>query len=130
MLCHVAGTQSGTATVDWKVMIHKIHAAQVLPSVVAGGTYTIGSADFSTGLLPIMPGGPKDCVACHATDAWKAPIDNPNVNVWMVACTSCHDDSATAVHVQLNTAGVGLEGCAVCHGEGRLVAVEEAHANP
>lgn len=131
VMCHVAGAEikaTGSVpagSIDWKVMIHKIHAAGILTD----GKWEIGDAVFE-GVLPVMPDGAKHCVACHATDAWKTPVANENVNVWKVACTSCHDSDAAVVHVQLNTLGVGQEGCAVCHGDGKLVSVEEAHATP
>ena len=120
-------------------MIHKIHDARDLDVVMNDGIYdivgfasgqplTIGNVnDFSTGTLPSMPGGAKDCQACHATDAWKSPVERSDVNIWKVACTSCHDSSATSVHVQLNTLGLGQEGCAVCHGEGAAFSVEREH---
>ena len=154
VLCHTAGAEdrpnvvagqtppATDETIDMKVMIHKLHYGADLPSVLAGGKYEIvgfasgapsdtGSVvDFSHDVFPSMPGGVKDCTVCHATDAWKAPLERSTVNIWKVACTSCHDTTATAVHVQLNTAGVGEEGCAVCHGEGRLISVESVHATP
>jgi OmcA/MtrC family decaheme c-type cytochrome len=151
VLCHVAGAEDRPNTlpeqtqdptpdsIDWKVMIHKIHNAEELDVVKNGGQYDIvGFAagqppdtgnvnDFSTGVLPSMPGGAKNCEACHATDAWKAPIERNDVNIWKVACTSCHDSSAVAAHVELNTLAVGREACATCHGDGAFFSVEEVH---
>jgi hypothetical protein len=154
VLCHVAGAEDrantlpgqtqdpAPDTINLKVMIHKIHNAQNLDVVKNGGKYDIvGFAagqpsdtgnvnDFSTGVFPAMPGGAKNCEACHATDAWKAPLERDDTNIWKVACTSCHDSSAVAVHVQLNTLAVGQEGCATCHGAGAAFAVEDVHAGP
>ena len=152
--CHVAGaedranvvagqTQAPEAdTIDWKVMIHKIHNARELNVVKEGGKLDIvgfsfgqpantGSVnDFSTGILPTMPGEARHCTACHATDAWKTPVERTDVNIWKVACLSCHDSTAAATHVQLNTVGLGQEGCAVCHGDGKEFNVEKEHAVP
>jgi hypothetical protein len=144
VLCHVAGAEAGGPvpgespepdTIDFKVMIHKLHGASILSVVANGGKYDIPGhggtiVDFSHNVFPVMPNGVEDCAKCHATDAWKAPIERFDVNVWKVACTSCHDSAATAVHVELNTVGVGEEGCAVCHGEGKAFSVETMHAAP
>ncbi|MGD8450801.1 MAG: hypothetical protein PVJ57_03185 [Phycisphaerae bacterium] len=147
VVCHTAGAEdlptpgSGTQdpaadTIDFKVMIHKIHAARDLYVVQEGGAYDmVGHGnrlqDFSTGWLPSMPGGPAYCAACHATDAWNTPEERDDVGIWMVACTSCHDSPAAAVHVQLNTlAGTFSESCAVCHGSGAAFSVETSHASP
>jgi hypothetical protein len=151
-MCHTAGAEDrpnvvagetqdpAPDTIDFKVMIHKIHSARELSVVQDGGKYDIvGFApapapsdtgevtDFSHAYTPVMPNGPADCVACHATDAWKVPLMRDDVNVWKVACTSCHDSTAAAVHVELNTLGVGEEGCAVCHGDGKAFSVETSH---
>lgn len=138
VMCHVAGAQDepedgddpAPDTVDFKVMIHKIHAARELTVVQDGGKYDIAGNNYSTALTPVMPNGPANCVACHATDAWKTPVERNDVSIWKVACTSCHDSTATAVHVELNTLGVGQEGCAVCHGDGKTFSVERSHAVP
>ncbi|MCU1227183.1 MAG: hypothetical protein JWO97_67 [Acidobacteria bacterium] len=99
VLCHSPQTtdaQSGN-TVDFKVMIHKIHSGKTLPSVVAGTPYRIygfGGAiiDFST------VGYPQDirnCANCHeGTDATRKPSKGFS---WYTApapaaCGSCHDD--------------------------------------
>lgn len=153
VLCHVGGAEdkatpaagqtqdSAADTIDFKVMIHKIHSARELGVVLNGGKYDLvgfgnNVSDFSTAFTPVMPNGPANCAACHATDAWKTPVERADVNIWKVACTSCHDSQATAVHVALNTlnnptAGEpGLESCAVCHGAGQAFAVELMHATP
>ncbi|MBP7745439.1 MAG: OmcA/MtrC family decaheme c-type cytochrome [Phycisphaerae bacterium] len=147
VMCHTAGaedrpnvaegqTQAPEAdSIDFKIMIHKIHAARALSVVQDGGVYDLvgfgnNVADFSTAFTPVMPNGPANCVACHATDAWKTPVERNDVSIWKVACTSCHDSTATAVHVELNTLGVGQEGCAVCHGDGKTFSVERSHAVP
>ena len=152
--CHVAGaedranvvagqTQAPEAdTIDWKVMIHKIHNARELNVVKDGGKldivgYSFGQPantgsvnDFSTGILPTMPGEAKHCAACHATDAWKTPVERTDVNIWKVACLSCHDSTAAATHAALNTLAVGQEACATCHGDGAEFSVEKEHAVP
>ena len=158
VMCHVAGAEdrpnvvSGTQdpapdTIDFKVLIHKLHNARELSVVTNGGKYDIvgyaaGAAsntgnliDFSTAFTPVMPDGNKNCAKCHATDAWKTPVERSDVNIWKVACTSCHDSAATAAHVTLNTLpGVGgapgIESCTTCHGDGAAFAVDLVHATP
>lgn len=139
VMCHTSGAEDKPNvpvdetqapepdTIAFRVMIHKIHYASDLAVVKTGGKYDINGVDFSKGVFPSMPGGARNCEACHATDAWKAPIERNDVNIWKVACTSCHDAAGVAVHVQLNTLGVGQEACATCHGEGSTFSVERMH---
>ncbi len=152
--CHTAGAEDrpnpvagqtqdpAPDLIDWKVMIHKIHAARELSVVQSGGVYDlIGFAagqpadtgnvnDFSTGYLPTMPSGPAACTACHATESWTQPPERQNASIWMVVCTSCHDSASTALHVELNSAGVGQESCSTCHGPGAAFSVEQVHKLP
>src|SRR5215831_7359395 len=79
-------------TVDFKVMIHKIHYGENLPSVKAGTPYVIiGNSqsvhDFSNVALPQDI---RNCTVCHAAPAAGAPVwyTNPSRS----ACASCHDD--------------------------------------
>jgi OmcA/MtrC family decaheme c-type cytochrome len=79
-------------TTDMKVMIHKIHMGENLPSVQAGHPYQIignqGSvADFSDVALPQDI---RNCTTCH-------PDSSPEGYIWYsrpnrAACGSCHDD--------------------------------------
>jgi OmcA/MtrC family decaheme c-type cytochrome len=85
-------------TVNFKVMIHKIHMGSSLPSVEAGHPYIIigyrqGVNDFSD---VVFPQDIRHCTTCHKSpdpdgvtvsqaDIWKT---EPN----RAACGSCHDD--------------------------------------
>jgi OmcA/MtrC family decaheme c-type cytochrome len=152
-VCHVAGMEDRPTalagqtqapepdSMDWNVLIHQVHAAQILSVVQDGGVYDIvgfqfgvfnegNVEDFSNGIHPAMPLGPADCGSCHATDAWNTPLERNDINIWKVACTSCHDSVGTMVHVELNTLGVGQEACDVCHAEGAAFSVVDAHAAP
>lgn len=156
VLCHASGAEDNRRnaastfeapepdTIDFRVMIHKIHAARELSVVREGGRYDLagfgGSGavpqDFSTGYLPAMPGGPAHCTACHANDAWRAPRERADVRIWAKACGACHDSAAAAAHFGVNTAGTvttgdpattTVEACAVCHGPGQEYSVERVH---
>lgn len=131
ILCHTAGAEGGDdpvlRTVDFKVMIHKIHAARTLDEIQNGTP-----SDFETAELPSMTRGAAECTACHATDVWKAPLEHGDVRIWKVACTSCHDSPATGAHVDLMTLNYGspsgwVESCATCHSADADFSVAKSH---
>ncbi|MBI1954884.1 MAG: OmcA/MtrC family decaheme c-type cytochrome [Acidobacteria bacterium] len=117
ILCHQPQTTDPDTgnTVDFKVMIHKIHRGRDLPSVQAGKPYQIYG--FNQSLFDASEiGWPQDvrhCTTCHQqgtqSDNWK---NKPN----RVACGSCHDDVnfATGEH---HPGGVQLDDskCTICH---------------
>jgi OmcA/MtrC family decaheme c-type cytochrome len=94
VLCHNPQTVDAETgnTVDFKVMIHKIHMGSSLPSVQAGHPYQIighnnAVVDFSNVEFPQPI---NNCAACHRSDAAQE-------NVWYTypsraACGACHDD--------------------------------------
>ncbi len=122
ILCHTPQTSEPNSgnTVDFKVMIHKIHMGSQLPSVKAGKPYQIGGGanpdDWST---VVFPSDPRRCESCHdpksgaaQANAWLA---NPNRD----ACGACHDDVNFSTG-QNHIAGVNLpqvsdNQCASCH---------------
>ncbi|HEX7433931.1 MAG TPA: OmcA/MtrC family decaheme c-type cytochrome [Anaerolineaceae bacterium] len=90
--CHTdqsTDPESGN-TIDFKVLIHKLHDGSALPSVVAGTPYYFagakGATDFST---VTWPQDPRNCTTCHTggaqSDAYKTSLST-------AACTSCHDN--------------------------------------
>lgn len=137
VLCHTPQSvdpQSGN-TVDFKNMIHKIHAGKELPSVQAGTPYQIigfgGSVhDFST---VAFPQNIANCTSCHAGlqgDRWKTRMS-------IASCTSCHDSTifvGTPTTGQVAHAGgvdptlVNDNTCVTCHSVTSGVApVDDAH---
>jgi len=94
VLCHTPQTVNPDTgnTMDFPVMIHKIHAGASLPSVQAGGKYAIihrGQAnDFST---VVYPADTRRCRTCHDPNSGATQADGwlkPN----RAACGACHDD--------------------------------------
>ena len=121
VLCHTPQTidpDTGN-TVDLKVMAHKIHMGENLPSVEAGTPYQIigfnqSVNDYSDVAFPPI-GGPQNCQACHGQDsaaqkdAW---LQSPS----RAACGACHDNvnfDTGENHVDLPQPNDNL--CANCH---------------
>ena len=157
LLCHgSAGTEDrpryvaagapatpGT-TVEFRTMLHKIHQGSALTNAstyaVVGfgaGAYpsNFGLLDFADVEFPAMPGGTKDCAACHGSStAWQTPADRSHPTAataparsWSVACGTCHDSSAALAHLDIMTSSLGNESCATCHGADRDLATTLVH---
>jgi OmcA/MtrC family decaheme c-type cytochrome len=114
--CHTPQTSdvNGT-TVDFKVMIHEIHMGSSLPSVIAGGTYSIigymGSINnFST---VIFPSDIRDCTKCHTPTATQATA---YLMPERAACGSCHDNVNFATGAN-HPGGIQTDDtkCGLCH---------------
>jgi OmcA/MtrC family decaheme c-type cytochrome len=137
VLCHSPQTTDPDTgnTVDFAVMVHKIHRGENLPSVKAGTPYQIigymqSVNDYSTVAYPQPL---QNCNSCHKgtqADNWK---NRPS----MIACSSCHDqvsfvDPPPAGKI-LHTGGVQLDNskCSVCHPPaGGLEGIETKHLTP
>ncbi len=125
-------------SIDFEVMIHKIHAGSSLPSVQAGHPYQIigfnqSVNDFSD---VVFPADIRNCQMCHETGAppqgGTAPPGSmtslatspnpPAQGSWwvthpnMAACGSCHDDVNFATGAN-HPGGPQLDNslCANCH---------------
>jgi len=135
VLCHNPGTtdaQSGN-TLDFKVMIHKLHRGATLPTVVAAGStapaqgvgYTIWGFQNSLSNYNtlVFPQDTRNCTTCHKT---AADADNYETVANRASCGSCHDDvdfATGAGHVQFsqNPGGINQPDdtkCLTCHGQG------------
>jgi len=140
--CHNPGSwvagPPGTS-VDFKVMIHKIHynnAGAALPSVLAGTPYKIGSKDFSA---VVFTQDVRNCTRCH-DGALSAQGDNWKNRPSMEACGSCHDnvyfgagpDPARPYQTIAHPGGVMTDNstCSLCHGPGRVSDVTVKHNLP
>ena len=142
------------ATIDFKHMIHGIHASGEIgkPYEVCGFRSSVHSFDF------VYPGRLNNCEGCHLADTYF-PVDStqvfgttfdandpatltddrvvsPNASV----CSACHVEPLDIQHMQLNggdfdatKAADGtmvsskIESCVICHGPGRTADVKEVH---
>ena len=119
-LCHTPQTLDPDTgnTVDFKVMIHKIHMGAQLPSVEAGTPYKIignqGSChDYST---VAYPSDPRRCESCHEQNSEATQATRYLTAPTRTSCGSCHDDVNFATGQ--NHAGgpqVSDNQCATCH---------------
>ena len=141
--CHNPGTTDANSgnTVDFKVMIHKIHRGEDLPSVAAGGDYAIwgyrdSKNDFSD---VVFPQDIRNCTKCHdGSDPDTPDGDNWETQLSMQACGSCHDDidfskdgsPAGANDPAGHPGGIvtSNSACVTCHADNRIAgSVAEAH---
>ncbi len=136
--CHNAGSvdPNSTNTVDFKVMIHKIHRGANLPSVQAGEPYVIyGFRDSINDFSDVrFPQDIRNCVNCHAGSATGAGLDyltltsqgdNWSVYATQAACGSCHDDVDFSTHAGGQTDD---SNCASCHALGGIAgSIQSSH---
>ncbi|MGE5530748.1 MAG: OmcA/MtrC family decaheme c-type cytochrome [Bacteroidota bacterium] len=119
-------------SLDFKVMVHRLHRGSELPSVGSGKPYQIVGyrqtlADYSKGT---WPQDVRNCTTCHAGGAQSGNYTSaPNA----AACTSCHDDVNLSTG-EKHPGGPQADGaCSACHpasGPEFGPSVEGAHAIP
>jgi OmcA/MtrC family decaheme c-type cytochrome len=133
--CHSpqTGDPETNRTVDFKVMIHKLHSGATLPSVRRGEPYFIvgfrqAVVDFSEVEFPWHEHGVTHCTVCHSggEDAanWK---NRPS----LTACTSCHDNVKFASAAGLDPCPIGTQAATNtkdCLHAGGPIAVANANA--
>ncbi len=124
--CHNPGSTDGQSgnTVDFKVMIHKIHMGENLPSVQSGTDYCIvgyGNSQNCYGDVA-FPQDIRNCSNCHdASDPETPDAANWYSHPTKEACGSCHDNVnfATGKNHAESTTGVGIVAdnsmCSGCH---------------
>lgn len=137
VLCHTPQTVDPDTgeSMDFPVLVHKIHRGEELPSVQAGRPYVVIGFrqrvfDFSH---VAFPQDVRNCETCHspAASQHNAYLLRPN----RAACGACHDDVNFATgenHVNLPQPSDRF--CASCHfPEGELefdASVRGAHTIP
>ena len=117
ILCHVPGfvnPQTGNS-IDMKVMFHKIHMGENLPSVKAGTPYQINGSHGDNDYSDIaFPANPNTCKACHASDAKQATAYTTRPTA--ATCGSCHDNvNFTSGVNHLGGPQANDNQCANCH---------------
>ena len=141
VLCHVSGAEDSNpatqnASIDFKVMIHKIHAGKNLPSVLGvttdtnglrvygtGQPYVVGDTDFSHVGFPAWPQGlvplPRDTGYSALSSTDKATEDT--IRKGPSNCAVCHGDpdgdgplTAPAQGDLINTQPT-RQACGSCH---------------
>jgi OmcA/MtrC family decaheme c-type cytochrome len=138
VMCHESysfDAQSGN-TIDFKVMIHKIHSGENLPSVAAGGIYGIyGFGNTFTDFSDVAyPQDIRNCTTCHREGNPLTPQgSNWRQTVNIATCTSCHDTINFATGENHGGVAATEDSCSACHGPNSQVAglsVEHAHQIP
>ncbi|MEZ5503297.1 MAG: OmcA/MtrC family decaheme c-type cytochrome [Halioglobus sp.] len=137
--CHNAGSvdPDSTNTVDFKVMIHKIHRGANLPSVQMGEPYVIyGFRNTPNDYSDVhFPQDIRNCVNCHVGSATGAGLDygltetsqgdNWSLYASQAACGSCHDDLDFATHAGGQTDD---SNCDSCHSQGGIAgSIQNSH---
>jgi len=134
--CHNPGSSDANSgnTLDFKVMIHKIHRGRSLPSVQNGGEYAIwgfgdSKHDYSKA---VWPQDIRNCRTCHDEN----DPETPNAGNWlsaptMEACGSCHDDVDFATgknHSTFNIVVTTNASCTLCHRAGGFLGgIDQSH---
>jgi len=138
--CHNPGSADANSgnSVDFKVMIHKIHRGANLPSVQAGGEYAIwGFRDTKHDYSKLVyPQDIRNCVVCHGgtltgddrTAQLTTRGDNWSEYASQAACGSCHDDLDFSLHFG---GQADDSNCMSCHQtSGVAGSIRERHRNP
>lgn len=111
LLCHTAGAQDSTGvdlSIDFKVMIHKIHAGQHLPSVNGVATNPDGSRNHDATPVPYVIGGTD--YSGIAFPAWPHALVPTPRDEGYSALSSEHKAKEDEIRK-------GPSNCVVCHGD-------------
>ncbi|MBL8861124.1 MAG: hypothetical protein JNK02_03850 [Planctomycetes bacterium] len=112
LLCHTSGAEDTTeptgAAIDFKVMVHKIHAGRHLPSVLGVATNPDGSRNYAATPTPYVVGGHDYSEV--AFPAWPHGL-----------VATPRDQGYTALsadnRAKEDTIRTGPSNCVVCHGD-------------
>lgn len=114
--CHTAQTVDAETgnSLDFRVLIHRLHAGERLPSVADGIPYQIVSRntvhDYSA---VVWPQDIRNCTTCHMGGA---DSDNYKTQPQRAACLSCHDNVDLDIGLNHPGSKPRLDGsCVECH---------------
>jgi OmcA/MtrC family decaheme c-type cytochrome len=137
VMCHnpaatVSEATGPAETIDFKIMIHKLHTGEEL------------TREYLSFNEVLYPGDRRDCLRCHVGSTYTVPLPStatPSTtprDFWSpmlptaAACLGCHDSVEAAAHAYVNTANFSIgpvESCEVCHKESAEFAVSKEHAH-
>lgn len=132
-------TDAVATTIDFKVMIHKIHTGEDLEKGYAVYGFGSNHIDFSEVLFP---GRREKCEICHLPGTYSPPAPEGALDTVVTqmgneisripstsaSCTGCHDGDAAVAHAESFVAiNGGTENCASCHGDAHEFAVNFVH---
>lgn len=151
---NLAATEDGIEerSIDFRVMIHKIHTGKALEASQPYVVYGFGSNPYVFGNVG-FPGDRSRCTTCHEDGTYLVeavpqdaldvlgnetatvmhaanavhPGSEERIPPITAACIACHDSTGARIHAELNTNAAGEESCVVCHGENREFSVREVH---
>lgn len=123
VLCHTAGAEDGNdpglaggtpgVTIDFRVMIHKIHNARSLPSVLGVATNPDGTRNYAATPQPLIYTDPPDEMVDfseHIFPQW------PNLNIAMPRDQGYSALGSTERGLE-DTIRMGATACDACHGD-------------
>ena len=149
------GTDDDDVEIDFKRMIHRIHA-----SGYTGVPYKLCSFFSGAHVFDVTyPGQLNNCEGCHEPGGYypveageilgttinagadiASPTDDKVISPNASVCSSCHVSELAKLHMEQNGGNFGatkfpdgtlnpadMESCALCHGPGRSVDVKEVH---
>lgn len=133
ILCHQPQNQDPYGgSLNFPVMIHRLHRGSDLPSVKKGTPLMINNNDFSG---VVFPAGIRNCEVCHDPNSGAAQKDNWFLKPSRAVCGSCHDDvnfDSGTNHVSLPQ--ISDNQCSTCHiPQGELefdASIKGAHLDP
>ncbi len=137
--CHNPGSTDANSgnSLAFRVLTHKIHMGEQLPSVESGGEYVIyGFRDSKHDYSDVaFPQSPQTCVKCHDPASSETPdASNIVMRPTIASCGSCHDNvdfSAGAAGGHPGGIVTDNSECSVCHAENKIAgSVLESHAIP
>lgn len=142
--CHQPQTTDAQTqnTLNFPVLVHRIHMGVDLPSVVNGpvgtfygisgyrNTMHIWAEKTATGIIGThFPRDIRECDTCHAN---AAQGDLSKTEISQLVCTTCHDDVSFAATPPANMiahpgGAVDDSTCNACHGDGAPYDFNDRH---